>query len=104
MKEVLLNFFNPEAALKLGYSPEELIDKETPVLFHSKLEIDKKRNELKKQLGITIANDFNVIVEKARRNLHEEQQFTYIKKDSTTFPVSLTVTAIKNVNETVTGF
>jgi signal transduction histidine kinase len=44
------------------------------------------------------------MVEKSRRNIHEEEQYTYIRKDGTRFPVSLTITAITNRHSGITGF
>ena len=44
------------------------------------------------------------MVEKSRRNFHEEEQYTYIRKNGTSFPVSLTITAITDRNARITGF
>lgn len=100
----IIKLFNPEASLNIGYSQEEAINKMSPVAFHQKSEIMVKRKELFNTFGITVKDDFAVLVEKSRRNIHEEEQYTYIRKDSTSFPVILTITAIRNGNGEVTGF
>jgi PAS domain S-box-containing protein len=99
-----IKFFNPEAAECIGYSQSEVVEKHTPVLFHDKEEIARKRKRLYREFGVIAEDDFSVLVEKAKRNLHAEEQYTYIRKNKTTFPVLLTVTAIRNNEGSVTGF
>ncbi len=100
----ILKFFNPEACQALGYSATEVINKYTPVLFHDKNELKRKRISLGKKLGMTFTNEFDVMVEKAKRNIHEEEQYTYIRKDGTSFPVSLTITGIRDRHGAITGY
>jgi PAS domain S-box-containing protein len=103
-KEGKIKFFNPEASKNIGYTEKELLDKKTPSLFHSKNEIDKKRKELFNEFGIFIEDDFGVMVEKSKRNIYEEEQYTFVRKNGTTFPVSLTITAIRGRNGEITGY
>jgi PAS domain S-box-containing protein len=100
----VIKLFNPEAATSIGYSESDVINKHTPVLFHHKGEIAKRRIELLNKFGITVQDDFDVLVEKSTRNIHEEEEYTYIRKDGTSFPVSLTITAIRDSNSEITGF
>ncbi len=100
----MINVFNPEARINLGYDETEVIDKMNPMMFHDKAEIDKKRKELFRELGIIIENDFDVMVEKARRNIHEDQEYHYIRKNGSTFPVSLTITAIYDKKGQIIGY
>ncbi|HJY23459.1 MAG TPA: PAS domain S-box protein, partial [Hanamia sp.] len=100
----IIKLFNPEAACKLGYSESEVVDKETLVLFHSKKEIERKRKELLKLFGIKLKNNFDILVEKARRNTHEEEQYIYVGKNGDSFPVSLTITALKDVRGNISGY
>lgn len=99
-----IRLFNPEAALNMGYRDADVIDKNTLVLFHDKNEIDRKRKELLEEYGIDIQDDFAVLVEKSRRNIYEEEEYTYIRKDGTTFPASLTITSVKDSTGNITGF
>lgn len=103
-KEGVIKLFNPEASLNMGYRESEVIDKMTPMVFHVRSEIDRKRKELFKEFGLNINEDFDVMVEKARRNIHEEQQYNYIRKDGTTFPVSLTITAMYDRKGEIIGY
>ena len=103
-EEGIIKLFNPEASFNIGYHEAEVIDINTPVLFHDKTEIARKRLELLDEYGITIEDDFAVLVEKSRRNSHEEVQYKYLRKNGTFFPVSLTITAIKDNEGVITGF
>jgi PAS domain S-box-containing protein len=100
----IIKLFNPEASRSLGYTESEVINKESPVLFHDINEIKKKRGALYNQLKLSFENDFDVLVEKAKRNLSDEQHYVYKRKDGTTFPVLLTITAIRNNAWEITGF
>lgn len=103
-KAGLIKLFNPEASQNIGYHESEVINRATPLLFHDKNEIDRKRKELFSDFGITIQDDFSVLVEKSKKNIHKEEQFTYIRKNGSSFPVSLTITSIKNNAGEITGF
>jgi len=103
-QEGIIKMINQEAAVKLGYEPAELTGRQSPAIFHKRSETARQRKELFDAFGVHIENDFDVFVEKARRDIHEEQQYTYIRKDGSTFPVSLTITAIKGRNGNINGF
>ncbi len=103
-KKGSIKYFNPEASLNLGYSESEVIDKRSPMVFHVKAEIDKKRKEIFQEFGINIREDFDVMVEKPRRNIHEEQQYNYLRKNGSTFPVSLTITAVYDKKGKIIGY
>lgn len=100
----LIKLFNPEAASRLGYSQPEVIDKETPVLFHDKKDVERKRMELLKLFGSNVENSFDVLVEKARRNIHEEEQYLYVGKTGHSFPVSLTITVLRDMKGNISGY
>ena len=100
----LITFFNHEATLNTGYDEKEVVNKKTPSLFRDKEEIAERRYELSNELGIIIEDDFAVLVEKARRGYTGQEEFTYIRKDKTSFPVSLTITAVKNNSGKIIGF
>jgi PAS domain S-box-containing protein len=100
----IITLFNPEAELKLGYNRSEVLDKQTLVLFHNEKDIERKRKELLKVFGIKVTNSFDVLVEKARRNIHEEEQYNYFGKTGDSFPVSLTITAVRDITGNITGY
>jgi PAS domain S-box-containing protein len=103
-REGIITLFNPEATINVGYNESEVVNKYTPVLFYDKNEIACKRKDLLNEFGVTIKGDFDVLVEKSRRNIHEEEQYTFIRKNGTSFPALLTITAIRDTGGEITGF
>jgi PAS domain S-box-containing protein len=102
-KKGIIQLFNPEAVLNTGYTETEVINKEQPVILHDKKEVQQKRAELLKEFGVIIKDDFKVLVEKATRNIHAEEQYTFIRKDGSAFPVTLTITTMKDRAGFITG-
>lgn len=103
-KKGIILLFNQEASRNTGYNELEVIKKHTPLLFHDKAEINRKRKELFKEYGVNIKNDFEVVLEKSRRNIHAEEQYIHQRKDGSTFLVSLTITAIHDRKGEITGY
>lgn len=100
----VIKLFNPESALNMGYVESEIIDKNSLVIFHAPNEIEHKRNELLQEFGTLIADDFAVLVEKSRRGIYRESQYTYVRKDGSSFPASLRITSIKDKTGKITGY
>lgn len=103
-KDGIIRFFNPEASHLTGYSESDLLDKHTPVIFHLQAEIEQRRKQLEEEFGHPLPEDFMVLTEKARHNILEEVEYTYLRKDGSEFPVSLTITAVRDKNGLITGY
>ncbi len=99
-----ITVFNAAAERLLGYLPEEMIGKTTPGHFHVLAEIEQRAAELTRQLGRLIEPGFEVFVAKARENLPDEHEWTYVRKDGETFPVLLSITAQRDEAGEITGF
>jgi len=100
----LIKIFNPEASRNLGYSASEIQDLASPVLFHVPSEIESLRASLVSTFSVSPASPFSVLVEKARRNVFHEEQFTFVRKDGSTFPVSLSISPSRDSSGLITGF
>lgn len=100
----VITLFNHEAAQKLGYTPSEILNKKTPLIFHSKSDLQRKQKEVSDLFGVNAKDGFQALVEKARRNIHEEEQYNFVTKGGLLFPVSLTVTALRDTEGNITGF
>ena len=88
----------------LGYGSEEMVGKLTPEVFHDKEEVLKRALELSKELNEPLSPGFDVFVAKARRNLPNIYEWTYVRKDSSRFQVLLNVTALRDANNTIFGY
>lgn len=100
----IIKLLNPEASNNLGYSDSEVINKHSIIIFHDKNELEKRRKELMRKYGLDLEDDFSVLVEESRHHIQDEEEYTYISKDGTAFPVSVTLTAILDNSGRITGF
>ncbi|WP_159017435.1 sensor domain-containing diguanylate cyclase [Cognatiluteimonas profundi] len=88
----------------LGYAPEELVGKATPVRFHDPEEVAARAEVLSRELGRPVTADFEAFVVKVRRGACDENDWTYVRKDGSRFPVRLSVTAMRDHRGNVTGY
>ena len=95
--------FNKGAELLLQYKREEIIGKPPPKQMHNRSEILKRGRELSEIYGQEISG-FDVITTVAKKEGFESRRWTYYRKDGTSFPVQLIVTAIKNEEGIVVAF
>ena len=96
--------FNATAERWLGYSALEIIGNCTPERFHEPLEIQQQAFSLTKELGREISAGFEVFVAKAKLGQSEESEWTYIRKDGSRFPVMLSISALRNNDNQISGF
>ncbi|WP_313943327.1 PAS domain S-box protein [Calothrix anomala] len=102
--EGIILTFNATAERWLGYAAHEVIGKTTPAIIHDQDEIVKVAQELSQELGVNIEPGFEVFVAKARRGQIDEREWTYIRKDGSRFPVLLSITALRDADNQITGF
>lgn len=91
----IINHFNNGAEQMLGYSASEMIGIKAPETYHIKEELDQFRIDIAAQYGKD-PNGFDPYFELAKQNEHDTREWTYRRKDGSTFPVQLTLTAVKN--------
>ncbi len=94
----LITVFNEGAERMLGYRADEAIGTLTPAVIHHPAEVAARAAEL------GIAPGFEVFVAAARRGEAETREWTYLRKDGSRFPVSLTVTAMRDGAGALAGF
>ncbi len=100
----VIQTFNCAAERMLGYRGEEVIGKATPAVIHDPEEVADRAKTFSNELGERIEPGFEVFVAKARRDLPNEHEWTYIRKDGTRFPVLLSVTALRSSSGEINGF
>lgn len=99
----IITHFNRGAELLLQYRAEEMVGKATPAVIHLDSEVIKRGEELTTQMGRTVEG-FDVFVEFAKKGEYESREWTYVRRDGSTFPVQLVVTAIYNQHGKINGF
>jgi PAS domain S-box-containing protein len=95
-------FANRHVELLTGYAGEELWKRMITSLFLDK-ELREHSQSLARLVG-AITHGPQVILEHARSIGPETREWTWLRKDGTTVRISLTVTAVRSPNNTVTGF
>ncbi|MFL9830436.1 PAS domain S-box protein [Flavobacterium sp. ST-87] len=98
----IITTFNEGAEQLLGYDAEELINKQTPELIHIQEEVEAVAQNLLEETGEK-TDGFDVFVHNAKKGKAETKEWTYKRKDGSTFPVLLSVTAIKQ-KKNISGF
>ncbi|MFB8798081.1 MAG: PAS domain S-box protein [Microcoleus sp.] len=96
--------FNLAAQQLLGYYAEEVVGKLTPAIVHDPLELEQRAEVLSQELGVKIEPGFEVFVAWARRGIADENEWTYIRKDGSRFPVLVSVTALYDSEGNINGF
>jgi len=101
--EGTITAFSRGAEQMLGYASEEVVGRATPLIFHLPSELAARSAELSDETGDTVEG-FRIFTLKAERDGAETREWTFVRKDGATLPVSLTVTAIHSPSGEVTGF
>ncbi|HEY1663321.1 MAG TPA: PAS domain S-box protein [Verrucomicrobiae bacterium] len=96
--------FNPAAQRILGYAPQEVVGKATPLLWRDAKEISERSEVLSERMGHPIRPTFETIVAKIELDKIDQGEWTFIRKDGTHFPASLVVTALTNDHGELTGY
>jgi PAS domain S-box-containing protein len=102
--EGIIQIFNPAAQILLGYHANEVVHKATPLLFHDEREILDRALRYTETYGRGIAPDYEVFTVVARLGLVDESEWTAVRKDGSRFPVFLSITALYDRNENITGY
>jgi signal transduction histidine kinase/CheY-like chemotaxis protein len=100
----IITSFNRKAEELLGYSAEELIEKETPAIFHEIGEVVQRTKDFSAKFGEQFEPGFKTFVIHCDKGLKNEFEWTYFTKDKRKVPVLLSITPIKNNNGDTTGY
>jgi len=100
----VIQIFNVGAARMLGYSPADVLNKITPADISDPQELIEHARELSAELGIAIAPGFEALVFKASRGIEDIHELTYIRKDGSRLPAVVSVTALRDANDSIIGY
>lgn len=99
-----ITLFNPAAEKLLGYKAEELIDKQSPQIFHLESEVTAQAKKFSQELGVAVEPGFETFIVKTQHNLPNTHEWTYVRKDNSQVIVQLTVTALRDQNNMIIGY
>ncbi|MDD5332559.1 MAG: PAS domain S-box protein [Rhodoferax sp.] len=100
----IVTSFNPAAERLLGYAASEVVGQQSPARWHDPEEMARHARQLSEELGAAILPGFEVFAARPRRKLPEENEWTFIRKDGRRIPVNLSVTALRDESDRITGF
>jgi PAS domain S-box-containing protein len=92
--------FNSGAEFLLGYQADEVVGKASPKLIHLASEIESESQVLSAKYQRSISG-FETFVYEASQGNPTTKEWTYIHKDGTTFPVLLSVNALRSEGKLV---
>ncbi len=102
--EGIIQTFNAGAEKMLGYRQDEVVFRVTPALIHDSEELQKRAEILSMELNKTITPGFEIFVTKASQGISSEEEWNYIRKDGSRFPVLLSVTPLYHPEGEIIGF
>lgn len=100
----VIQIFNVGAERMLGYTAAEVMNKITPADISDPQELVARAKALSVELGTAITPGFEALVFKASRGIEDVYELTYIRKDGTRFPAVVSVTALRDAQETIIGY
>src|SRR5713101_4621856 len=100
----VIQIFNVGAERMLGYMAAEVMNKITPADISDPQELIARAEALSAELGTAITPGFEALVFKASRGIEDIYELTYIRKDGTRFGAVVSVTALRDAQETIIGY
>ncbi len=100
----VIQIFNVGAERMLGYMAAEVMNKITPADISDPQEVIARAEALSTELGTPITPGFEALVFKASRGIEDIYELTYIRKDGSRFPAVVSVTALRDEQNTIIGY
>src|SRR6266508_4102661 len=100
----VIQIFNVGAERMLGYAAADVMNKITPADISDPLEVIARATALSLELETPITPGFEALVFKASRGIEDIYELTYIRKDGSRFPAVVSVTALRDAQESVIGY
>ncbi|MDP2231803.1 PAS domain S-box protein [Methylotenera sp.] len=100
----VIQIFNVGAERMLGYSATDVMNKITPAEISDPEEIIARAETLSIELNTPIKPGFDALVFKASRGIEDIYELTYICKDGSHLPAVVSVTALRDDQNTIIGY
>lgn len=101
--EGVITVFNSGAERLLGYTADEVINKQSPAPFHVPAEVQTRAQELSDSLGYPVSG-FRTFVVVAEQQGSEQREWTYVRKNGESVSVSLVITTMRSNSGEITGY
>lgn len=100
----IVRSFNPAAERLLGWRADEVVGKQSPVIWHVPEEVAARAAELSRKLGRTVQPGQDFFQTSCLESNGQPSDWTLIRKDGSTFPVQLSVVAMRDSTGRITGY
>ncbi|MDP3132847.1 MAG: ATP-binding protein [Burkholderiaceae bacterium] len=100
----IIQLFNLGAEQMLGYRAAEVIDRTRPSDMHDPAEVRARALVLSAELDTHIAPGFEALAFKASRGIEDIYELTYIRKDGSSFPALVSITALRDHAGDIIGY
>ncbi len=100
----VIQIFNVGAERMLGYAAADVMNKITPADISDPQEVIARAQALSVELATPITPGFEALVFKASRGIEDIYELTYIRKDGSRFPAVVSVTALRDAQNTIIGY
>ncbi|WP_231743383.1 PAS domain-containing protein [Janthinobacterium sp. B9-8] len=100
----VIQIFNVGAERMLGYTAAEVMNKITPADISDSQEVIMRAAALSLELDTPITPGFEALVFKASRGIEDIYELTYIRKDGSRFPAVVSVTALRDDQDSIIGY
>ena len=100
----IIQLFNVGAEQMLGYRAAEVIDRTRPSDMHDPAEVRARALALSAELDVHIAPGFEALAFKASRGIEDIYELTYIRKDGSSFPAIVSITALRDDAGGIIGY
>ena len=100
----VIQIFNVGAERMLGYAAAEVVNRITPADISDPQELIARAQVLSAEFSRTISPGFEALVFKASRGIEDIYELTKIRKDGSRFPAVVSVTALRDAQETIIGY
>ncbi|MEY4641386.1 MAG: hypothetical protein RLZZ227_1380 [Pseudomonadota bacterium] len=100
----IIQLFNVGSERMLGYAAADVVNKLSPCTFSDAQELLLRAEALSLELGVIIQPGFEALVFKAARGIEDIYDLTYLRKDGSRLPATVSVTALRDEGNTIIGY
>jgi PAS domain S-box-containing protein len=100
----IIQIFNFGSEQMLGYQAADVVGKLTPADLSDSQELVMRAAALSADAGDSVAPGLDALIFKASRGSEDIYELTYLRKDGSRFPVTVSVTALRDAAEKIIGY